>query len=102
MNFFLFCIVLHEFSTQKSSILDIYFLPKTRYNIRAVGGTNTTASRTAVTRSLRSINLMISARKRVHGCAFLIPFWGNGGIRQSAGAPDFHFLSKNLEQTLNN
>lgn len=70
------CIVLHEIFSGKSSILDIYFFPRRRYNNIAVGGTNTTASRTTVTRSLRSINLMISTRKRVHGCAFFTPIRG--------------------------
>ena len=69
-DFFLFCIVLHEKFDKKSSILNIAFFEISRYNIKAVGGTNSTASRTTVTSFLRSIKLMISTRKHVFGCAF--------------------------------
>ncbi len=47
--FFLNYIVLNEKFDKKSSILDIYKSTRLRYNTIAVGGTNTTASRTTVT-----------------------------------------------------
>ena len=45
-KFFLLCIVFHEKFDKKSSILDIAFFAAFMYNNKAVGGTNTTASRT--------------------------------------------------------
>ena len=83
--FFLNCIVFNEKFDKKSSILDIYKSSRMRYNTNAVGGTNTTAPRTTVTSSLRSIKLMISTRKHAHGCAFFIQW--NGIRSQSAPNP---------------
>lgn len=46
--FFLLCIVFHENFDKKSCNLDIAFFWNSRYNNNAVGGTNSTASRTTV------------------------------------------------------
>lgn len=48
-DFFLTCIFFNEKFDKKSSILNIYKFLFLRYNNKAVGGTNTTASRTTVT-----------------------------------------------------
>ena len=50
MSFFLLCIFFNEKFDKKSCKMDIYKIGFSRYNIKAVGGTNSTASRTTVIR----------------------------------------------------
>ena len=81
---FLMCSFFHENSCKKSFILNIYKIVSARYNNKAVGGTNSTASRTTVpflaeyqsydicAQKTVSVVLFLCYRGRAWGCA-----WGN-------------------------
>ena len=64
-------IFFNEDFDKKSSKLNIYKSLPPRYNNYAVGGTNSTASRTIDVRGQRNVKLMISTRKNRLCCAIL-------------------------------